>query len=79
MNGRNRRADGVEFSRIVACYRHCERSNPFSLSKERMDCFVAHAPRNDAERVLLLNIQHREDIRSTEAGRFSDQADCVFG
>ena len=41
-----------------------------------MDCFVALAPLrkrfalvagNDAERVLLLNIQHREDIRSAEA------------
>ena len=31
----------------IAYFRHCERSEAIQSHKERLDCFVASAPRND--------------------------------
>jgi hypothetical protein len=46
-------------TRQKAYPRHCERSEAIhaSRAKERMDCFVASAPRNDGERSFAISPQ----------------------
>jgi hypothetical protein len=51
-------ADTAEYA-AKAYPRHCERSEAIhaSRAKERMDCFVASAPRNDGERSFAISPQ----------------------
>jgi hypothetical protein len=37
---------------IASAIRHCERSEAIHSSNGKMDCFVANAPRNDADAVM---------------------------
>src|SRR5579872_2377235 len=69
----------------VLTIRHCERSDAIQIISPRMDCFVAHAPRNDGKlfpQNHLLDITQlflaEEDFLADKESRRAERAalDC---